>query len=355
MPLYVDVPKLLARDYANLTHLYNPFTKQFNTTQIGGIVDFRTEIRNDGVVSLYGTARVPKRETEICERLAELYEQGLLNVSFEIKYDPKDTVNIAGVTFVDVGENNSLTGMAIVSVPACPDASAVEMVASVTSEETETTKVNEVKETMPEEKIVANENEETKVEEAIAEEAVAEEAVAEEANAEQANAETAEAEIVHESVEVRENVCKDEYDGKTYHTVSTEHTVVETVEEEPEAPIIAESEEEKEDPKDREIAELKQRIAELEVFEAELNQIKAERAEAEHAAKVEKASAFAAKQGLNVEDEAVKEAIANLNYEAIADLAEAMAAESNKKPEMSMASFVEMEPTGEYGGLLERR
>lgn len=345
MPLYVDVPKLLARDYANLTHLYNPITKQFNTTQIGGIVDFRTEISNDGVVSLYGTARIPKREIDICERLAELYEQGLLNVSFEIKYDPKDTVKIAGVTFVDVGENNSLTGMAIVSVPACPDANAVEMVASVTSEETETTKVNEVKETMPEEKNMANEIDETKT-------AETENAVAEEANAENATAENAEAEIVHESVEVRESVNKDEYDGKTYHTVSTEHTVVETVEEAPAAPIIAEEEE---DPKDREIAELKQRIAELEVIEAELNQIKAERAEAEHAAKVEKASAFAAKQGLNVEDEAVKEAIANLNYEAIADLAEALVAESKKKPEMSMASFVEMEPTGEYGGLLERR
>lgn len=104
--------------------MFDPVSGRFYTTQIGGIVDFRTEMNNDGVVSLYGTARVPKREIDICERLAELYEMGQLNFSFEITYDPVNTVTEDGVTYVDAGENNHLTGMAVVSVPACPDASA---------------------------------------------------------------------------------------------------------------------------------------------------------------------------------------------------------------------------------------
>lgn len=232
------------------------------------------------------------------------------------------------------------------------------MVASVASDATEIAEVNEVKETMPEEKIVANETEEVKQETEVAEAERAEQANAEAT----ATAENAEAEVVHEHVVIRESIDKDCWDDQTYHTVETEHVVVETVEatEEPAAAIAEtveepEEEEGKEDDRDREIAELKQRIAELEIAEAELNKLKAEKAEAEHAAKVEKAKAFASKQGLDLEDEAVKNAIAELNYEAIADLAEANAAKENKEPEMTMASFIDMEPTGKYGGLLDRR
>jgi len=74
LPLYVDVPALLAKQYQNLTHKYNPITKRFNTVQIGGMVHFYSEVNNQGVVSLYGEARVPKREIDICERVQELYE-----------------------------------------------------------------------------------------------------------------------------------------------------------------------------------------------------------------------------------------------------------------------------------------
>ena len=357
LPLYVDVPELLNKNYRNLTHRYDPETGRFNTDQIGGIVHFCSEMNNSGIVSQYGEARVPKREIDICERIQELYELGLLSVSFEIKYNPNNTILKDGVRFVDAGEGNTLTGMAIVSVPACPDANAQEMVA----EANEQTEVNEVNKEMPKEEMVMAENEEVKTEEAVIAEAEPEEEKTEENTAETsenetATAETAEAEVVHESIGVHESVHYDDYDGKTYHAVTTEHTVVETVDPEPAAaqtPVVAEQE----DDRDQIIAQLKARVAELEIAEAELKQIKEAQAMAELQAKQEKAKAFASKQGLDVDDEAVAKAIANLDYEEIANMAMIISEEkqNNEKNEVSMASYVDMEIQEEYGGLLKRR
>ncbi len=84
--------------------------------------------------------------------------------------------------------------------------------------------------------------------------------------------------------------------------------------------------------------------------------MKAAQALAELQAKQDKAKAFASKQGLDVEDEKVANAIANLDYEAIADLAMANVAEESKQeqPEMTMASFVDIGISGKYGDLLDR-
>ena len=73
----------------------------------------------------------------------------------------------------------------------------------------------------------------------------------------------------------------------------------------------------------------------------------------------EKAKAFAEKQGLDVEDENVAKAIAEVNYEMIAELAMAETAkdaeETKNTVEITMASFVDMEISNdEYGGLLKR-
>lgn len=345
LPLYVDVPTLLSKDYQHLTHRYDPETGRFNTTQIGGIVDFHTEINNLGVVSQYGEARIPKREIDICERIQELFNIGGLNVSFEVKYNPNNVVIKDGIRFVDAGEGNTLTGMAIVSVPACPDANALDMVA----EAKEQTEVNEVNEIMPNEEIAVAENETVETQETVAEQ-VTEELQVEET----ATAETAEAEVVHERVEVTEGYTTTP-DGETFHEVHTEHTLVETVDPEPEAtPVIAE--EAQADARDVEIAQLKARIAELEIAEAELKQIKEAQALAELQAKQEKAKAFASKQGLDVEDEKVANAIANLDYETIADLAMANAVEQSvqEQPEVTMASFIDIGISGKYGDLLDR-
>ena len=282
-------------------------------------------------------------------------------MSFEVKYDPSDVIEKDGVRFVDAGENNSLTGMCIVSVPACPDANALDMVAEAVNAE-ETTGTNEVNEEVPkEEKTVIAEEVQAEVE-AETKEAIAEETeVAEET----ATAETAEAEVVHEEVEVRESFSKDPYDGTTYHEVKTEHTVVETVEEETAADpaqVIADCGGRKEDmgecgdPRDARIAELE---AELARVNAELQVFKDAKMAAELKVKQDKAKSFAEKQGLDVEDENVAKAIAEVNYEMIAELAMAETAkdaeETKNTVEITMASFVDMEISNdEYGGLLKR-
>ena len=71
LPIYADVPALLGRDYQGLGHNYDPETGHFDTTQIGGLVDFTMSVDDEGVVSLYAEARIPKRESEICDRLQE--------------------------------------------------------------------------------------------------------------------------------------------------------------------------------------------------------------------------------------------------------------------------------------------
>ena len=284
---------------------------------------------------------------------------GGLNVSFEVKYDPSDTIEKDGVRFVDAGENNSLTGMCIVSVPACPDANALDMVAEAVNAE-ETTGTNEVNEEVPNEEgtVIA---EEVKAEEAVETAEAVETEVAEET----ATAETAEAEVVHEEVEVRESFTKDPYDDQTYHEVKTEHTIVETVDEEPAAEpaaVIADCGGRKEDmgecgdPRDRRIAELE---AELARVNAELQVFKDAKMAAELKVKQDKAKAFAEKQGLDVEDENVAQAIAAVNYEMIAELAMAETADKAEEEknivEITMASYVDMEISNdEYGGLLKR-
>ena len=285
---------------------------------------------------------------------------GGLNVSFEVKYNPSNVIEKDGVRFVDAGEGNSLTGMCIVSVPACRDAVALDMVAETVNAE-ETTGTNEVNEEVPNEEGTVIAEEVKEEEEVVATaEAPTEEAIAE--NEETATAETAEAEVVHEEVEVRESFTKDPYDGQTYHEVKTEHTVVETVEEEP-APeaVIADCGGRKEDmgecgdPRDNRIAELE---AELARVNAELQAYKDAQMAAELKVKQAKAKAFAEKQGLDVEDENVARAIAEVNYEAIAELAMAEASDEEEEKtsmEITMASYVDMEISNdEYGGLLKR-
>ena len=76
LPIYADVPALLGRNYQGLGHKYDPETGRFGTEQIGGLVDFAMSVNDDGVVSLYAEARIPKREAEICDRLQELFVMG---------------------------------------------------------------------------------------------------------------------------------------------------------------------------------------------------------------------------------------------------------------------------------------
>ena len=287
---------------------------------------------------------------------------GGLNVSFEVKYNPSNVIEKDGVRFVDAGEGNSLTGMCIVSVPACRDAVALDMVAETVNAE-ETTEANEVNEKVPNEEgtVIA---EEVQAEEVI-ETAEATETSEAEVMEETATAETAEAEVIHEGVTIHEAYGKCPETGETLHEVYETHEIVETVEEEPAtdpAEVIADCGGRKDDmgecgdPRDNRIAELE---AELARVNAELQTYKDAQMAAELKVKQAKAKAFAEKQGLDVEDESVAKAIAEVNYEMIAELAMAETAneaeEEKKIVEVVMASYVDMSiPNDEYGGLLKR-
>lgn len=126
MPLCADVPKLRKKDYRGLTHLYDKATGTFLADRIGGFYDFE-KVSDEYGVSLIGHARVDKRCEEVCAAIEELYANNALNFSFEITAGDLRVEN--GVTIVDASENNELTAMAIVSVPAYPESKALDLVA----------------------------------------------------------------------------------------------------------------------------------------------------------------------------------------------------------------------------------
>lgn len=119
LPLYADTTRLRNRDYANLGHQYDPLSGEFLTEEIGSFCHFAKTADEYGI-SLFGEARVYKRSQKICAALLELYNLGTLNVSFEIAYDT--LLVIDGVEYIDASPNNVITGMAIVSNPAYPEA-----------------------------------------------------------------------------------------------------------------------------------------------------------------------------------------------------------------------------------------
>ena len=112
------------------------------------------------------------------------------------------------------------------------------------------------------------------------------------------------------------------------------------------------------DDANRVIAELKDRIAELEQIEEKYNAIVAEEQAKILAEKQAKAKAFAEKQGLDISDTAVAEAIEKLDYQKIAELSmaeeQAEKKEEEPAPTITLASFVELETgSDQYGGLLK--
>ena len=141
----------------------------------------------------------------------------------------------------------------------------------------------------------------------------------------------------HESVEQ----CP--YTGEPVHVIEYHERIIETLED---AGAL--------------IAELDKQIAELNEIKSKYDTIIAEQEAKALAEKRENAKVFAQKQGLNVQDTAVAEAIEKLDYEKIAELTMAEEREpEEEKPErqvITLASFVEMEVSDDkYGGLLSRK
>ena len=338
---------------------------------------------NDGVLSLYAEARFPKRELDACMRLVELYEMGRLCVSIELRYNPEHSFRKDGVLFVDAHEDNALTGIAIVSDPANRSAVALDMVAEAADNSEIVTDGEEPAERgetdLDEKEKTLTAEAETKevVETAVAEEVepvVAETIIAEgEDGAEDeesgegtndgesedgavvdpseeeprrvnAEVEQTQAEVLEHSVDTHESV--ENYCGEPVHVIEFRERVIETMEE---AGTV--------------IAELEHQIAELNEIKEKYDAIIAEREAAVLAEKQEKARVFAEKQGLDVKETAVAEAIQALDYAAIAELTMAQVKEEDPEPEaepvqkISLASFVDLDVSdnNKYGGLLKPR
>ena len=168
-----------------------------------------------------------------------------------------------------------------------------------------------------------------------------------------ADTEQTQAEVLEHSIDTHESV-ESWCGGDPVHVVEVTERIVETLEQA--ETVIAE--------KDQKIKELETRIAELEQIETKYNAIVAEEEAKILAQKQEKARVFAEKQGLDMNEPAVAEAVKALDYSMIAELT--MAQVQDDEPEqkdeepvqrITLASFVELD-VGEqnnYGGLLNRR
>ena len=129
LPFYADKKNLLAQNYEALGHMYNRVTRKFGTTMIGSMTEFYSDVDQDGVMSLYGKIKIPKRDRDVCLRCVELYEMGHFAVSFEVSYDARELIIKNGGKYIDASENSSLTGLCLVWRPACESAYALDLVA----------------------------------------------------------------------------------------------------------------------------------------------------------------------------------------------------------------------------------
>ena len=101
-------------------------TATFESEQIGSFFCF-AKAKDEFGVSLIGEARIPKRNQVLCETLQRMYKAGTLAFSFEIMVT--HLVEEDGVRIIDAADGNELIGMAVVTTPAYPEATALRLVA----------------------------------------------------------------------------------------------------------------------------------------------------------------------------------------------------------------------------------
>ncbi len=99
--------------------MLDPLSGEFESEQIGSFFSFAKATDEFGV-SLIGEARM--RNQVLCETLLKMYERRELNFSFEILVNAMEERN--GVWVIDAAEGNELIGMAVVTTPAYPEATA---------------------------------------------------------------------------------------------------------------------------------------------------------------------------------------------------------------------------------------
>lgn len=381
MPLCADTQKLIRGDHRGLTHMYDAKQGKFLAPMIGAFYSIRKQEDEHGV-SLIGTARINKRDENVTAAIQELYDAGALKFSFEIRAAQAEEVN--GVTVIDAAEGNRLTAMAVVTTPAYPSATALDLAAEldlssirmlvwqeassqlhnecfdilqvgvdyaylylydgrmlrmefvVEEHGITVTDMFDVRFERAEVNNEMNDQEQAMVTETTAEvQNPVEEQIAEEQTV---SAETEQAESVVETVVSEEEPDKDETEEDT-------------------------EEDEKEEKPDK-MAELEAKLNELlaakEQAEAERDRakqeaedLKAEKAAAEAAAekkqKQDKMLAFAERIGLNLAAEAVKAAVEALDYEALA--AEVPEKAQQQEVQHTMSAEFKLRP---YGNMFEK-
>lgn len=112
--------------------MLNAGSGEFESEQIGSFFSF-TKASDAFGVSLIGEARIPKRNPKLCETILSMYRTGALNFSFEILAG--NMIEKDGTMVIDASESNELIGMAIVTTPAYPEATALALVAEQTGKE----------------------------------------------------------------------------------------------------------------------------------------------------------------------------------------------------------------------------
>lgn len=396
-PLYADKMNLQAGRYEQLGHKFNRITHTFGTDQIGSFaLNSFEKVKDEFGTCLYGEVRIPKRESDICAAVKEMYDKGILCFSFELTYDPDHVIYDGKVMYVDAAETNTLNGMAIVSVPAYPEAVALDQVAEAEAELTDNTeptqiisetveksgtdtnevneemdKVNEANASTVEEVMIDTASEQTveRVSDFEDEPNVAAEANAavdekgEEVKPEDNTEEQKKEEASAEEAPANEDEKKEDTPEENKEEAKAEEAsdrppemnrVIETVEETYVTRItrmqetIAEQE--------SMIASLQEKVKDYDAIQAELNQYKEAAQKMEHDQKLNKATVYAETMGLNVEDEEVKSAIASLDYEKLADLSVAVAQAAKKATEES-ENKDQSNPVGQifssYAGIID--
>lgn len=308
---------------------------------------------------------------------------GDLNFSFEIKYTENNVIKENGVLYIDAGEHNVITGMAIVSVPAYDESFALSLVA----EEREDAIGEEAYEGVDKMNTEAEKNtEEVSIAETVeseckkqkmdeAEETDAQKKCkAEEAEAQKkCKAEETEAQKKCKAEEAdAQKKCKSECDPEDEDEMDDEDCMSAECAKKKIAELesaVSESRDEaaaweakwaainaEKETLYAQIAGLNAQIEELRAVEAEMNAIRAQKKADELAAKQEMAKTYAMKQGLDIAQEAVASAVESLDYTKIAELVMARDAEAEKKG-VTFASYSAFEPmkiTNRFEHVLKR-
>ena len=316
LPLYVDLCSLKGKRYNSLTHLFDRRTGRFGTTQIGALCNFSKQNDEYGV-SLMAEARIPKRERDVCLAMLDLYACGCLNFSFEISYDPACVVIVDGVSYVDASERNVLKGVAVVSVPAYRESTALSLVA-----EEQTDGVAEDTDkgdgANPVDKGEANMTEQT-------------------------------TQNTTEQQAPVEQTAKDTRDDLTQQLEQEKASVAQK------DAIISERDATIEQ-QTNQINDLTSQLSDYHRMKAELDAVRAEQEAAARAEKQRQLKALAERLRLNTGEEAVSQAINSLNYEALVSLANNVPAANTESKEYSITSAGDsMKVTNRFGDLLDRK